>query len=80
MMVEMMIFAEVSIINLQTNQVSAKYSKEFSMHGDYNSWFKLNKTYDDLVINIMKYNPNEKPGQKLVYDSMLLRVSREIPT
>lgn len=75
-----MMFVECSVIDMKTNTIKGKYHKTFELLGDFNSWYKIVKTDYDTIINIMKYNPREKPGQKHVYDARLLSMSREIVT
>lgn len=78
-----MIFVECNIIDLKTNQLKGKYHKTFDMQGDFNSWYKIVKTDFDTIINVMRYDYNENPGLKSVYDAQLLRltrVSRELST
>jgi hypothetical protein len=73
-----MIYAECHVIDMNTKKIKGKYSKSFDNRGDYNSWYAIVKKDYDTIINIMFYNPENKPGQKAVNDSKLLRVSRSL--
>lgn len=75
-----MIYVECHIIDLRSNKSAAKYMKTFDMQDDFNKFYLNMKKDMTFVMNIFKYNPNEKPGQKALYDATLLRVSRELPT
>lgn len=75
-----MIFVECNVIDMKTNKLKGKYHKSFDAHDDFNKWYAIVKTDCDTIMNIMKYNPNEKPGLKLAYDARLLKVSRENAT
>lgn len=71
-----MIFVECSVIDLETRRIKGKYEKSFDIQDDFNKWYAIVKTDGDTFINVMHYNPNEKPGLKCVHDASLLRLVR----
>ena len=71
-----MIYVEATIINLKTQKIGGKYYKSFDMIADFNSWYDLTKNNGDVIINVMKYNPMDKPSQKNIYDTKLLSLGR----
>ena len=75
-----MIFAECTVIDMETNRIKGKYHKTFDMQDDFTKWYAIVKNDYDTIINVMHYNYNEKPGLKDVYDATLLRVSRGVAT
>lgn len=75
-----MIFVECTIINLKTRTPGARYMKSFDMIDDFNKWYKIAKTDGDTIINVMRYNPGEKPSLKTIYDVKLWSVSKELAT
>lgn len=75
-----MMFVECTIVDLQLGILKGKIHKSFEMIDDFNKWYALNKNDKTLVINIMRYNPLEKPLVKQVNDVKLLQVSRSSVT
>lgn len=75
-----MMFVECTIVNLETRTPMSKYTKRFDMIDDFNKWYGLTKTDTSMIINIMSYDPMEKPLLKQINDVKLLSVSREIST
>ena len=75
-LVRSMIFVELTLINLETSKLAGKYYKEFTNHDDFNKFYELNKSYGDVIMNVMKYNHFDKPSLKNVYDAKLLSLSR----
>lgn len=75
-----MIFVECTFVDLKAGQLKGKMHKTFSDIGEFNSWYSLAKMDTGMVLNIMRYNPMEKPSLKQVYDVRLLQVSREFST
>lgn len=71
-----MIYIECRIIDLKTRKSKATYMKSFAIHDEFNKWYDLAKKDSDFLMNIMYYNPNEKPGQKAVFDVKLLSMGR----
>lgn len=76
----MNLFVEVTLVDLASGTLKGKLHKSFDMIDDFNKWYAIAKTDKSMVINIMRYNPLEKPSQKQVYDVRLLQVSRSIAT
>lgn len=74
----MIIFTESTIVDLKAGTIKGKIHKSFDQIGDFNSWYKIAKMDSSMVINIMHYNPLEKPTFKQVNDVRLLQVSREL--
>lgn len=75
-----MIFVECTIVNLRTRMPGARYMKSFDLIDDFNKWYTIAKSDGDTIINVMRYNPVEKPSLKTIYDVKLLSVSREFAT
>jgi hypothetical protein len=73
----MIIFVECTIVDLAQGILKGKINKSFEMIDDFNKWYNLAKADKTMVINVMRYNPMEKPSLKLVNDVKLLQVSRE---
>lgn len=72
-----MIFVECTIIDLKVGLLKGKIHKTFDELGEFNKWYEMAKTDKSMVINIMRYNPLEKPSLKQINDVKLLQVSRE---
>lgn len=72
-----MIFVEVTIVDLKAGILKTKIHKTFDMIDDFNKWYQIAKKDTQMVLNIMKYNPMEKPSFKEVNDVKLLQTSRE---
>lgn len=72
-----MIFVECTLVDLKNGLLKGKINKSFDELGEFNSWYNLAKTDKGMVINIMRYNPLEKPSLKQINDVKLLQVSRE---
>lgn len=72
-----MIFVECTIVNLESGSLKGKIYKTFDMIDDFNKWYSIAKQDGGMVINIMNYNPMEKPTQKQFNDIKLLQMSRE---
>lgn len=53
-------------------------SKCFTSISDFNSAYKLAKSDPYVIINVMKYNPNEFPLQKEMNDVKLYSVTRSL--
>jgi hypothetical protein len=75
-----MIFVECTLIDLKGAILKGKMHKSFTEIGEFNSWYKSIKTDRSMILNIMRYNPIEKPSFKQVNDVRLLQVSREFAT
>jgi hypothetical protein len=75
-----MMWVECSVIDLKTNKIKGKYHKTFNNIGEFTPWYRIVKTDCDTIINIMRFDYNNKPGLKHVNDAKLLRVSRLVST
>lgn len=76
----MIIFVECTIVDLKAVVLKAKIHKSFDMIDDFNKWYSEAKTDKNMILNIMRYNPIDKPSLKEIYDIRLLQVSREVVT
>jgi hypothetical protein len=74
----MNIFIECTIVDLSAGTTRGRFFKTFDNISDFNAWYKINKEDASMILNIMKYNPMEKPLLKSINDVKLLSVSREI--
>lgn len=75
-----LIFVECTMIDLKGGILKGKMHKSFSEIGEFNSWYKSVKSDKTMIVNVMRYNPIDKPSFKQVNDLRLLRVSRELAT
>lgn len=73
----MSIFVEIQIIDHRSMSLGGKYNKEFSRHDEFNKWYNLMKLDQFVILNIMKYNPTEKPLQNDINYAKLIQVPRE---
>lgn len=53
-------------------------NKTFLSQGDFNSWYSLTKNDPYSIINIMKYNPQDFPGQKITNDLTLAKLPKGV--
>lgn len=74
----MVIFTECTIVDLKSGTLKAKIHKSFDMIDDFVKWYNEAKADKNMILNIMRYNPIEKPSLKQVNDIKLLQVSREV--
>lgn len=71
------IFVECTIVD-SGKLTGGHYYKNFLDIGEFNAWYKIAREDEGLVLNIMRYNPLEKPLLKSINDVKLLSVSREL--
>lgn len=73
-----MLYVEQHILDPKTFMPIGSYTKQFTSLREFNSFYKLAKTDPYVIINILKYNPQENPVQKTSYDVMLYGMNKEI--
>lgn len=72
-----MIFVECQVIDHRTNGLGGKYNKNFTDHTDFVKWYDLTKKDGYVIINVMKYNPQDNPGLAETNYLKLIRASME---
>lgn len=75
-----MIFVVCTYLNPNSLMPMSNLEKSFTDMKDFNEFYKTAKTDPLTVINIMRYNPIDKPGLRDKYDIQLLNLSRENPS
>lgn len=75
-----LIFVECTVVNLKSGLTAGKFFRNFDNIAEFNSWYEIAKEDKSMVLNIMRYNPIEKPLLKSINDVKLLSVSRELAT
>lgn len=74
-----MIYVEQHFLHPKTLLPTSSYIKAFDLLSEFNAFYKIAKADPYCLINVMKYNPNENPGQKSHFDAKLFSVKREMP-
>lgn len=75
-----MIYVEQHLLDPKTLMPTASYMKFFTSVREFNEFYKIAKADPYTLINVLNYDPQEKPGQKSNFDAKLFSMSREIVT
>jgi hypothetical protein len=74
-----MIYVEQHLLNPKTMMPVASSMKRFISLPEFQAFYKIAKSDPCSILNVLNYDPQEKPGQKTNFDAKLFSVSRVSP-